>query len=62
MMAKLWATDVPQLISAAYVLFLQHHGSIQCEITGDRKPPSDLPQGGLEVPCDLIFDGEKKYI
>ena len=30
--------------------------------TGDRKPLSDLPQGRLEVPCNLNFEGEKKYI
>ena len=44
---------VPQRISAACALFLQHHGLIRCEVTGDRRHFSDLPQGGLEVPCDL---------
>ena len=53
---------VPRRISAACALFLQHHGSIRCEVTGDRRYSSDLPQGGLEVPCDLIFEGKKKYI
>ena len=53
---------VPRRISAACALFLQHHGSIRCEVTGDRRHSSDLPQGGLEVPWDLIFEGEKKYI
>ena len=53
---------VPRRISAACALFLQHHGSIRCEVTGGRKHSSDLSQWGLEVPCDLIFEGEKKYI
>ena len=53
---------MPRKISAACALFLQHRGSIQCEVTGDRRHSSDLPQGGLEVPCELIFEGEKKYI
>ena len=30
---------------------------IQCEIIGMRKYSSDLRQGGLEVPCTLIFEG-----
>ena len=49
-------------ISAACALFLQHHGLIRCEVTGDRRYSKDLLQGGLEIPCDLIFEGEKKYI
>ena len=53
---------MPRRISAACALFLQHHRSIRCEVTGDRRHSSDLSQGGLEVPCDLIFEGEKKYI
>ena len=53
---------VPRRISAACALFLQHSGSIRCEVTGDRRYSSDLPQGGLEVPCELIFEGEKSYI
>ena len=53
---------VPQKISAACALFLQHHESIRCKVTGDRRYSSDLPQGGLEVPCDLNFEGEKEYI
>ena len=47
--------QVLQQISAACALFLQHHGSIQCEVTGDGKPSSDILQGRHEVPCDLIY-------
>ena len=39
---------VPQKISATCALFLQHQGSIQCEVTGDRRHSSDLPQGDLK--------------
>ena len=48
---------VPRKISAAYLLFLQRKGSIQCVITGARCYSSDLPQGGLEVPCVFKFRG-----
>ena len=33
-----------------------------CEVTGRRRFSADLPQGGLEVPCTLIFTGAGKYI
>ena len=32
-------------------------GSITCQITGNRRHSVDLPQGGLEVPCNLTFVG-----
>ena len=46
---------VPRRISAACSLFLQRSGNIDCTITGARHHSSDLPQGGLEVPCTLRF-------
>ena len=49
-------------ISAACSLFLRNRGSVQCTVTGSRQYSSDLPQGGLEVPCKLTFTGEKKYV
>ena len=33
---------VPRRISAVCALFLQHHGSIRCEVTGDRRHSSNL--------------------
>jgi len=30
----------------------------KCKVTGNRRYPCDLPQGGMEVPCHLIFNGE----
>jgi len=42
---------VPTKISATCSLFLRFHGTIHCKVTGRRRYSSDLPQGGLEVPC-----------
>ena len=43
-------------ISAASSLFLQKDGSsISCKVSSPRRYSSDLPQGGLEVPCLLTF-------
>ena len=28
---------------------------IFCQVTGRRRHSADLPQGGLEVPCTLMF-------
>ena len=40
-------------------LFIRHGGSVTCEISGQRRHLSDLPQGGLETPCLLILEGSK---
>jgi len=48
---------VPRKISAACSLFLRHHGSITCQVTGRRQFSRDLPQGGLEIPCLLTSQG-----
>ena len=51
---------VPRKISAACLLFLGRQGSsIICTVCGVRRYSSDLPQGGLEVPCKLTFKGSK---
>ena len=49
---------VPRRMSAACTLFLRRRGTIRCTITGSRRFSADLPEGGLEVPCTLIFRGE----
>jgi len=33
-----------------------------CELTGTRKYSSDLPQGGLEVPCQYSFSSSSSEI
>ncbi len=48
---------VPRNISAARSLFLQRKGTILTIVSGSRRYSSDLPQGGLEVPCILKFHG-----
>jgi len=46
---------VPRLISMVCSIFIRCGGAIVCVITGPRQYSSDLPQGGLEVPCRYIF-------
>ena len=44
-------------------MFLGKSGSsITCKVTGSRRYSSDLPQGGLEVPCTLEFKGNEVNI
>jgi len=40
-------------------LFLRQSGKISCCVTGSRQYSSDLPQGGLEIPCTLKFTRAK---
>ena len=53
---------VPRIISAACSLFLRKNGRIRCDISGARHHSADLPQGGLEVPCILMFYGEETLV
>ena len=53
---------LPQKISCVCSLFIRRGGNIKCEITGRRRHSSDLPQGGLEIPCLLIMQGKKSEI
>ena len=53
---------VPRIISAACSAFLRRGGVISCEITGARQYSADLSQGGMEVPCKLIFTAPSKEI
>ena len=46
---------VPRKISAICSLFIRRGGVIRCIISGRRRYSSDLPQGGLEIPCILVF-------
>ena len=50
---------VPRKISPICSLFL---GNSHCEITEGRRCSRGIPQGGLEIPCRLIFEGSKKYV
>ncbi len=54
--------NLPKRISQVCSLFLRRGGSLTCQVTGNRRHSSDLNQGGLEIPCLLIFRGEEKDI
>lgn len=53
---------LPRKISKVSSLFLRRGGSICCIVTGGRRYSADLPQGGLEIPCGLLFKGKVKEI
>ena len=53
---------LPRKISRVSALFIRRGGTIRCRVTGRRRYSSDLPQGGLEIPCKLTFEGEAKEI
>ena len=46
---------LPRRISRVCSLFLRRGGTIVCRVTGRRRYSRDLPQGGLEIPCSLLF-------
>ena len=50
---------VPKDISRIAKFFIAHGGEIACIITGKRQR-SQLPQGGLEVPCKYVFKTKNK--
>ena len=50
-------------ISSTCSLFLRHGGAIACKITDSKKQYSkDLEQGGLEIPCVLLFQAESELL
>ena len=49
-------------LSCLCSLFLQRGGNICCEVTGLQCYSSDLPQGGLEIPCNLVSEGNLKEV
>ena len=51
---------IPRKISNVCSIFIRKGWSILCLTTGLRRFSSDLPQGGLEIPCILIFKGNAK--
>lgn len=53
---------LPRKISRVCTLFMRRGGDITCQVTGGRKYSSDLPQGGMEIPCILNFKGEPKEV
>ena len=51
---------VPRRISLICSIFVRRGGSILCIVRGSRRYSSDLPQGGLEIPCTLEFISRNK--
>jgi len=44
----------------SHLLIVQiRRGDIRCQVTGNRRHSSNLPQGGLEIPTVLIFIAAK---
>ena len=53
---------LPRKVSRACSLFLRRGGTIDCVVTGGRRHSSDLPQGGLEIPCRVKFTAKPEQI
>ena len=47
---------LPKRISSVCSIFLRKGGSITCTVNGERRYSRDLTQGGLEIPCLLLFE------
>lgn len=46
---------VPRKISFICSIFIRRGGTIRCTVNGHRQYSADLPQGGMEIPCILMF-------
>lgn len=54
---------LPKKISSTCSLFLRRGGTLTCKVTNPSKRYSrDLEQGGLEIPCVIIFRGEQELL
>ena len=53
---------VPRAISAVCNLFLRRGGTIVCHVNGTKRYSADIVQGGLEIPCKLVFTGDGKDV
>ena len=60
-MLKYVVGHVPRKISAICSIFLQKNRTIHCEVIRRRRYSQGIPQGGLEIPCCLTFEGPRKY-
>ena len=48
-------SHLPRIIARVCSLFLRRGGSIHCTVSGTRRYSGDLPQGGMEIPCFVVF-------
>ena len=54
-------SHIPRKISFLCAVFIRRGSTIQCIVNGDRRYSHDLPKGGMEIPCRLVFStGEEK--
>ena len=53
---------LPRKISRLCSMFIEQGGDITCVVVGNRRYSSDFVQGGLEIPCTLIFRGKEKLL
>ncbi len=52
---------LPRKITHVSSLFLRRGGSVFCRIISERRQRShDLPQGGLEIPCTVVYCAKTK--
>ena len=52
---------LPSKFSRLYT-FIRRGGIILCHVAGTWRHSRDLPQGGLEIPCELILKGTPKEL
>ena len=53
---------IPRKISSVCSLFLRRNGVVTIQTTGGRRYSADLPQGGLEIPRTITFEGVEKDV
>ncbi len=53
---------LPRKISRVCSIFLRRGGSMHCVASRGQRYSADLPQGGMEIPCKLHFEGKIKEI
>ena len=53
---------LPRKVSRVCSLFLRRGGTIHCRVTGGRRYSHDLPQGGLEIPCRIVFGAKQDQL
>ena len=49
---------IPRRISSICSIFLRRGGTINFTVDGAHQYSSDIPQGGLEIPCVLTFTAQ----
>ena len=53
---------VPNFLSKLTFFFLKHGATLTVKVTGERRYSFDLPQGGMKIPAEFIYESEKKEL